>query len=123
MLGFHCCTGFSLVALSGGYPLVVVIRLLIAVASPVAEHIQLLRTSVIVAFWLFSCGTKAPECTGSVALVHGLSCSVACGILVPQSRIEPAFPELQGEVLITGSPRKSQSIYLRCCYKELIVDA
>ena len=31
-------TGFSLVAASGGYSLVVVCVLLIAVASPVAEH-------------------------------------------------------------------------------------
>ena len=38
MLGLHCCSGFSLVVASGGYPLVAVLRLLIAVAFLVAEH-------------------------------------------------------------------------------------
>ena len=33
-----CCAGLSLVALSGGYPLVVGCGLLAAVASPVAGH-------------------------------------------------------------------------------------
>ena len=36
-LGLHCCTGFSLLEASGGYSLVVVCRLLIVVASPVAN--------------------------------------------------------------------------------------
>ena len=38
VLGLFCCVGFSLVAASGGYSLVAVLRLLIAVASLVAEH-------------------------------------------------------------------------------------
>ena len=38
VLGLHCCMGFSLVAASGGFALVVVRRLLVAVASLVAEH-------------------------------------------------------------------------------------
>ena len=38
VLGLCCCTGFSLVAVSRGYSLAVVLRLLIAVASLVAEH-------------------------------------------------------------------------------------
>ena len=33
MLDLHCCAGFSLVAANGGYSLVVVLTLLIAVAS------------------------------------------------------------------------------------------
>ena len=37
VLGLHCCTGFSLVALNWGYSLVAVCRLLIAVTSFVAE--------------------------------------------------------------------------------------
>ena len=36
-LGLRCCTGFSLVASSGGLSLVVVLGLLIEVASLVAE--------------------------------------------------------------------------------------
>ena len=38
VLGLHCCAGFSLVATSGGYSLVVMHRFLIAVASLVVEH-------------------------------------------------------------------------------------
>ena len=38
VLGLHCCTGFSLVEASMGYPLGVLCWLLIAVASLVAEH-------------------------------------------------------------------------------------
>ena len=33
VLGLHCCTGFSLVAVSGGYSLVTVLSLLIVVTS------------------------------------------------------------------------------------------
>ena len=36
-----------------------------------------------------------------------LSFSVACGILVPQPGIKPAFPALQGRFLTTGPPAKS----------------
>ena len=31
-----------------------------------------------------------------LVVAHGLSCSRACGILVPQKRIEPMSPALQG---------------------------
>ena len=37
VLGLHCCVGFSLVVASGDYCLVVVLGLLIAVASLLAE--------------------------------------------------------------------------------------
>ena len=37
-LGLHCCVGLSLVAVSGDYFLVVVCRLVLAMASLVAEH-------------------------------------------------------------------------------------
>ena len=33
---------------------------------------------------LFSCGSRVPECGGSVAVMHGLSCPVACGIHLDQ---------------------------------------
>ena len=55
VLGLHCCAGFSLVVVHG---------LLIAAASPVAEQ-----------------GLKR---TGSIVVVHGFSCSAACGILPDQ---------------------------------------
>ena len=38
VLGLHCCAGFSLVAVSAGYSLVVVCGLLIVMASVVVEH-------------------------------------------------------------------------------------
>ena len=38
MLGLCCCTGFSLVVVSRGYSVVVVLRFLIAVTSLVTEH-------------------------------------------------------------------------------------
>lgn len=38
MLGLRCCTGFSLIAASGGYSVVAVRRLLIAEVSLVAAH-------------------------------------------------------------------------------------
>ena len=44
---------------------------------------------------LSNCGARAPESTGSVVAVHGLSCPAACGILVPQPRIEPASPAME----------------------------
>ena len=38
VLGPHCCVGFSLIVASGSYSLIGVHRLLIVVASLVAEH-------------------------------------------------------------------------------------
>ena len=43
----------------------------------------------------------------SLAVASGLSCSTACGILVPWLGIEPASPALQGGFLMTGPPGKS----------------
>ena len=45
------------------------------------------------------CGTQAPEHVGSVAAMLELSCSKACGILVPQPGMKPTSPALQGEFL------------------------
>ena len=36
----------------------------------------------------------------------GLSCPVACGILVPRPGIEPLSPALEGRFLTTGPQRK-----------------
>ena len=67
------CVGFfivacrlSLVVVSWGYCLGAGLRLLIAVTSLVLEHRD--------PQWL--------QLMGSVAVVHGLSCSVACGIFL-----------------------------------------
>ena len=63
-------------------------------------------------------------CTGSLLQFRGLfvgaiwafmvvaqrfSCSVACGLLVPQPRIEPTCPALPSGFLITGLPGKSKN--------------
>ena len=42
--------------------------------------------------------------SGSVTVAHGLSCSAACGILVPQSGVKHTFPALQGGFVITVPP-------------------
>ena len=54
------------------------------------------------------------ECSASVIAVHGLSCSEACGILLPQPEVEPASLAVQGGFLTTG-PQRSP---LYCFYKE-----
>ena len=69
VLSLHCSPWgvfFFLVAKNGGYSLVAVCELLNVVASLVAEHTQVLGA------WV------------SVAVTHGLSCCVACGIFLDQ---------------------------------------
>ena len=69
--------GLSLVAASGSYFLPAVCRLLIAVASSVAEHrLWGVQASVVPAPGL--------QGTGSVVVVRRLSCSKACGIFLDQ---------------------------------------
>ena len=61
MLSLRCCAGFSLVAESGGYPLVAVGGLLIAVSSLVVEYrLKEVPASVVVACELSSCSSRAP---------------------------------------------------------------
>ena len=74
VLGLHCCVGFSLVAASRGCFLVAMCWLLIAVASLVEGH----RLWGAWAEWM------CPP--GSTLVVHGLSCSAACGISLGQGR-------------------------------------
>ena len=57
----------------GGYSLLAVLRLLIAAASLAAKHG--LRGS-----WASAVVARGLKSTGSVAVVHGLSCPEACGI-------------------------------------------
>ena len=61
MLCLHCFAGFSLGAASGGYPLVVVCGLLIAVASLVEHGLWGARVSVLAALGLSGCGFWALE--------------------------------------------------------------
>ena len=77
VLGLCCCMGFSLVASSRSYSLVVVCGLLIAVASLVAEHrLYDERASVVAAPGLQS--------TGLAVMLHGLSCLAAWGLFPDQ---------------------------------------
>ena len=41
------------------------------------------------------CSTRAPECTGSIVAVPGLSCPVACRISVPRPGIKPMPPAVE----------------------------
>ena len=49
---------------------------------------------------------------GSLVVTLGLSCFTACRISVPQSGMEFVSPALQGRLLTTEPPGKSQSLYL-----------
>ena len=76
MLGL-CCCAFLLVAVSRGYPLVLALWLLIAVASLLAEHrLSGTRASVVVACGLSSFSSRALEhrlssCVAWVYLLQG----------------------------------------------------
>ena len=61
VLGLHCCVSFSLVAASGGYSLVVVCWLLIAVTSLVGHRLWGMWASVVAAHGLSSRGFQALE--------------------------------------------------------------
>ena len=45
-----------------------------------------------------------------LVVARGLSCPVACGILVPQPGIEPTSPAVEGRFLTTGPPGKSLTV-------------
>ena len=75
---------FSLVAVNRDYSLVAVYRLLIEVAS------------VLWSMGSRACRLQQLQHVGLVIVVHGLSCSVACGILVPRLGIEKMCPALAG---------------------------
>ena len=51
------------------------------------------------------------QSAGSVVVVHGLSCPVACRILIPRPGIKPMCPALQSGFLTTGPPGKSPKTY------------
>ena len=77
---------------------------------------------VVVHGLLSSCGVQAPGHVGSVVrgtrppslrrassvvVARGLSCPMACGILVPRAGIEPTSPALEGRFFTNGLPEKS----------------
>ena len=71
--------------------------------------------SFIPALRLSSYGMWAQQLqqVGSLVVVHGFSCPMACGILVPRLGIEPASPVLQGRFLTTRSLGSPQGITFR----------
>ena len=75
-LGLRCCARAFSSCSEQGLLFVVVRGLLIVVASRCRARPLGARASVVVACGLSSCG--------SVVVVHGLSCSVACGIFADQ---------------------------------------
>ena len=83
---FVAAHGLSLVVESGGY------------SSLWCEDLSLP--------WHLLLRSMGSRCVGSVVTVHGLSCSVACGILLPGPGIEPMSPALQGRFLTTGPTRE-----------------
>ena len=57
----------------------------------------------------------SPECYGSQVVALGLSCPMACGILVPLPGIESVSPALAGGFITAGPPGKSLLPFLRLC--------
>ena len=62
---------------------------------------------------LSRCGLQAPEHSGPVVAAHGLSCSEACGILVPLPGIKPTSPGFQDSFLTSRPQGNSLKVYLR----------
>ena len=63
-------------------------------------------------YWIHSTGASEVE-------AHGLSCSTACWILVPQPELKLVPPALQGRFLTTGPPAKSPAMTSDINYIEL----
>ena len=63
-----------------------------------------LTDSLVVMCRLRSWGVWALKHVASVVTAHGLSCSLACGILVPEPGFELMSFALQGGFLTTGPP-------------------
>ena len=55
--------------------------------------------------WLLLLRSTGSRCTGSVVVVHGLSCSAACGNL-PRPGLGPVSPALAGRFLTTAPTRE-----------------
>ena len=93
-LGLHRCTQAFSTCSKPGLLFIAVLRFLIATASRFEAQALGAWASVIAA-------------VGSVVVVHGLSCSSARGILVPQPGIKPVSLALTGRFLTIRAPVKS----------------
>ena len=114
--GLRCCVGSSLVVMSGGY------SCLWCAGSPLQCLLSFLgRGSRVHGLpWLqhMGSGVAVPRLwsTGSVAMVHGLSCFLACGIFRDEES-NPMSPSLAGGFFITEPPGKPPLLF----YKEILV--
>ena len=117
VLALCCCMGFSVVAVSRGYSLIAMCRLLIVLAFLVASigsrsrGLQELQHvgSVVAALGL--------QITSSIVEAQGPSCSMACGIFL-DPRLNPWFLNCQLDSLSLshqGSPCLSLKTVLYIC--------
>ena len=106
-LGLRCCARAFSSCGKLGLLFVVVCGLLIGVASLVAEHG--LQARGLQQLWHVASAVVAHrlQSAGSAVVVHGLSCSAACGNL-PRPGLEPVSLALAGRFLTTVPPGKSQ---------------
>ena len=94
--------GFSLVAVSRGYCLFAVLRLLTEVASLVAKHQALgLLSFSGCSFWGLE--HRLNSCDVCVELLRGMQD-------LPRSGLEPVSPTLAGRLYSTGPPEKPSSV-------------
>ena len=93
VLGLDCCAGSSLVVVSGGYSPATVCRPLVAVEQRLQG--ARLQESLLP-------GSRAH------AVVHGLSCSMACGIFLDQG-LHPCFLHWQADLFTTEPPGKPEN--------------
>ena len=100
--GLHCCMRAFSSCGKQGLLFVAVHGILIVVASLVAEH--RLQASVVVAHGLQS--------AGSVVVVHGLNCSVACGIF--RTRVQTHVPCIGRQILNHCATRETPSMFFKC---------
>ena len=94
MLDLGCCTGFSLIAVSGGYSLVAVHWLLLVMASLLAQHGHWSVRASVWAEFLGLWGSGALE----RRLNNGLSCSVAWGVF-PDQGLNSCLPHWPADSL------------------------
>ena len=108
VLDLHCCSGFALAAVSGGYSLAVVCGLLIAAAS----FLHNTGSRACRPQWLWHVGSVV---VASWALEHVFSSCGAWALLLqglwdlPRSRIEPRSSALAGRFFATeptGKPKR-----------------
>ena len=115
MLGLHCCTGSPLALRSGGYSLVVVHGLIAGASLLMRHRPQGVQASAKAGFSKSSrlqqktsasvVVTPRLQSTGSVAVVHGLSCHIARELFLDQL-LNPYLLHWQVEPLTTEPPGK-----------------